>query len=432
MKDSFVIKVAALSVLPVMTVALLASPAFAGGLVNTSDSPQIVAGQQVDGTAWLAGNNVSVAGTVQGDLFCAGNTVTITGVVEGDVLCAGSTVTVLGRVSGDVRLAGNSVTMSGSTDGAASLAGNSVTLSETATVGSDLTAGAATLNLAGSVGRDARLGAQSATLAGIIVRDVDAEVDHLTVTAPGAVGGHLHYVSPNDAAVEPGTVQGEVRRTDPPPRAMPTTPITRPPTVLGWLLGALASIAWFVVLSLAVVLLLPKFVRRVTDTTWEGAGKAALLGLVALAAIVPLVILLFVTLVGAGAAMLLVVGFPLALLLAGPLGAYYVGRQLMGRRTDNMVALMAVGAAVLGVAMVIPFLGFVAGLAIACLGLGFILLDLRHQFTTSGRSDMVPPVPPRYPMAPGASFTTAPTPGPNPPERTAPPPVPPPGGDGTV
>lgn len=413
----------------VVAAGLVAAPVLAEGYVNTSDAPRIEAGREIDGAAWLAGNSVSVAGTVKGDLFCAGNTVTISGVVEGDVLCAGSTLTLTGRVDGDVRLAGNSVTLDGATAGAASLAGNTVVLAEGGTVGSDLGAAAATVTVGGTVTRDARLAAGAATLSGRVGRDVDAELPSLTVTSGAAIGGHLFYVSDTDASVAPGTVQGEIRRTEPPPDPRPTTPITPARTVGSWLLGALWTVLGLVVLSLAVVLVLPRYVRRVTDATWGGVGKAALVGLLALAAVLPLTILLFVTVVGAGAALLVMAAFPLAVLLSGPLTAYLIGREILRRRTDNMLAMVAVGALLLGVAGVIPFVGFLVVLAGACVGLGLIILDLRHQFATPGYTDRTPsassrPVTPApYPAYAGPA-TPAAAPPPPPATPAAPPPPP--------
>ena len=67
--------------LTTLTAGLLAIPALAEGYVNTSNASQVMAGQEVDGSAYLAGNSVTMSGTVKGDLYCAGNTITITGTV---------------------------------------------------------------------------------------------------------------------------------------------------------------------------------------------------------------------------------------------------------------------------------------------------------------------------------------------------------------
>ena len=379
----------AAAVLTTLGAGLLGLPALAEGYVDTRNVSQVVAGQEVDGSAYLAGNSVTMAGTVRGDLFCAGNTITITGTVEGDVLCAGNTVAVSGRVGGDLRLAGNSVTVSSGSGGAVTAFGNTVTMTQGSEVGTDLTAGAAALNLAGTVGRDARLGAGAATVTGRVVRDVDVRVDDLTVTDAATIGGHLFYVSTKDAVLPAGVVQGAVRRTDPPPEErVNLPPQVRPaPTPGLWFLGALTGVVGLVLLSLAVVLALPRYVRRTVTTSWEGLGKAALVGLVALAASLPIIVILFVTIAGAGAGLLLMVALPLALVLSVPLTAYFLGRTFLRQRTTNMFALVAAGAAVLGVVGVVPFLGALVTFAAACAGLGLILLGLRDQFARPAYTD---------------------------------------------
>ena len=396
--------------LTTLAAGVLGLPALAEGYVNTSNAAQVVAGQEVDGSAYLAGNSVTMSGTVKGDLFCAGNTITISGTVEGDVLCAGNTVAVSGRVGGDMRLAANSVTVSSGAGGAMTAVGNTVTMTDGSEVGTDLTAGAAALHLAGSVGRDARLGAGAATLSGRVARDVDARVDDLTLTGTAGVGGHLFYVSAKDAVLPAGVVQGTVRRTDPPPQdTVNLPPQVRPaPTPGRWLLGALAGVVGLVLMSLAVVLLLPRYVRQTASTSWAGLGKAALVGLVALAASIPIIVILFVTLVGAGAGLLLLVAYPLALVLAVPLTAYFLGRTLLVQRTTNMVALMAAGAAVIGVVGVVPFLGPLVTFAAACAGLGLIVLGLRDQYVRPAYTQHPPLTDrPAFPYQPGP---TPPTP----------------------
>ena len=361
---------------------LLGLPALAEGYVDASDVSQVVAGQEVDGSAYLAGSSVTMSGTVKGDLFCAGNTITITGTVEGDVLCAGNTVAVSGRVGGDMRLGGNSVTVSSGAGGAVTAMGNTVTMTDGSEVGTDLTAGAATLTLAGTVGRDARLGAGTATLTGRVARDVDARVDNLNVTDTANIGGHLFYESTKDAALPDGVVQGAVRRTDPPPQdTVNLPPQVRPsPTPGMWRLGAVIGVVGLVLLSMAVVLVLPRYVRRTVATSWGELGKAALVGLVAIAASLPIVVILLVTIIGAGAGLLLMVAYPLALVLAVPLTAYFLGRVFLHQRTASMFAMMAAGAAVLGVVGAIPFIGSIVTFAAACAGLGLIVLRLRDQF----------------------------------------------------
>lgn len=361
----------------VLTAAGLALPAHAEALVDGSDSPQIQAGQIVDGSAYLGGNNVSVAGTVQGDLYCAGNTVTITGVVEGDVLCAANNLTVTGRVNGDVRLAGNALNLGGATAGSATLMGNTITTAGASTIGGDLTVGGSLIDLAGKVGRDVRAGAPTATIAGTVGRNVDGELANLTVAEGARITGNLRYVSDKDATVAPGSVQGDIQRTTPPPPPQRSTPTS--PSFGTWAVFALFWIAGFVVLSLLVALVLPRYVRSTTAPHGRGLGKALLVGLLTVLAAGPAVVILFLTFVGAIAALLLHAAVTVGLMVGAILSAHFLGRAVLHNRATNVVGTTALGAAMLAVVGVVPVAGPIIVFLAACAGLGMIVLGLRSQ-----------------------------------------------------
>jgi cytoskeletal protein CcmA (bactofilin family) len=366
--------------LTVLAAGFCALPAFAGALVEGSDSPQVAADQVVDGSAYLAGNKVSVMGTVRGDLYCAGNSVTISGIVEGDVLCAGNNVTISGQVRGDIRVAGNNMHVDGDVAGSATMAGNLVLAGSGSTIGSDLTVGASTLDLAGAVGRDVRASAGVATLAGAIGRDVDGQIGTLTVEPSATIDGHLYYVSGTDGSIAKGTVAGEIKRSEPPTRQMSSPTFSAGQRAGQWVVGALVSTLLFVVLSVFVVFIMPRYVRSATETSWQGLLKAALVGLVTLTVSLPVVLVSFVSVIGAVVGVFLIVAYTLALLLAGPLAAYFVGKQILRSSVGNMFAIAPVGAAALGLAAAIPFVGVLIVFASTCAGVGLVVLSFRSQY----------------------------------------------------
>lgn len=353
----------------------LALPAHAEGLVDASESPQVLADQTVDGSAYVAGQNVSVAGTVQGDLYCAANTVTITGTVQGDVLCAANSITVTGTVDGDVRLGSNTVTLGGTTGGSATIGGTTVTTPQGSTIGGDLTVGGNVVDLAGDVGRDIRAGATTATIAGSVGRDVDAQVERLGVAEGAQVTGHLHYTSNQDAAIAPGTVQGDVQRTTPPPTERYEGPNvgTRAALALVWIAG-------FVVLSVLVALVLPRYVRTTAAGDWRGFGMALLIGFLTFLAAGPATLLLLVTGIGALAALLLWSALGVAMMIGSVLVAFAIGRAVLSHREGNVVGTTALGAVMLAVVGAVPVVGWFVVFLAACAGLGMIVLGLRSQY----------------------------------------------------
>lgn len=373
-----------------LTLSAPALPAYAEALVDASDAPQVPAGQVVDGSAYLAGNTVTVAGTVQGDLYCGANTVTITGVVEGDVLCGANTLNLSGQVGGDVRLGGNAVTLGGSTAGAATVGASTVTITPDASIGTDLTVGGAQVDLAGSVGRDVRAGAETATISGTVGRNVDGELANLTVADGARVTGHLHYVSDTDATIAPGSVAGDIRRTDPPPQE-----VYRGPGFGTWAAVALFWIAGFVVLSVLVALALPRYVRGTSSRTWSDLGMSLLVGFLTFLAAGPAALLLLVTGIGALAALLLWSALGVAMMVGTVLVAHTIGRAVLGHRERNVVGTTALGAVMLAVVGAVPILGPLVVFLAACAGLGMIVRGLRSQHER--RAPATPTGPYAYP-----------------------------------
>lgn len=403
----------------------LALPAYAEALVDTSDSPQIPAGQVVDGSAYLAGNTITVAGTVQGDLYCGANTVTITGVVEGDVLCGANSLTLSGQVGGDVRLGGNTVTINGSTAGAATIGASSIVLAPESSIGTDLVVGGAQVDLAGTVGRDVRAGAERATISGTVGRDVDGEMSRLTVAEGAQVAGHLHYVSDTDATIAPGSVQGDVQRTPPPPQET----FQRGPTFATWVAVTLFWIVGFVVMSLFVALVLPRYVRTTASRTWSDLGMALLVGFLTFLAAGPAALLLLVTGIGALAALLLWSALGVAMMIGSVLAAHAIGRAVLSHRERNVVGTTVLGAALLAVVGAVPVLGPIVVFLAACAGLGMIVRGLRSQHERrpmTGPSPYPAPAPAPYPGPAGAPAYQPATPpptyvaGPHAPEAPAP------------
>ncbi|MEX2043594.1 MAG: polymer-forming cytoskeletal protein [Patescibacteria group bacterium] len=162
---------------------LLLTGALAGGLLLVPVVAQAATGR--------AGDLVSVGRdqVVKDDLYAAGENVTIAGTVDGDVIAAGSEVTVSGRVTGSVWAAGATVRITGTVDGSVRTAGSEVSVS--GRVGRDVIffGGELDIRRAARVGGDAIGYAENGTIAGTVRRDVKVASDTLLVS--GAVGGSL-------------------------------------------------------------------------------------------------------------------------------------------------------------------------------------------------------------------------------------------------
>jgi cytoskeletal protein CcmA (bactofilin family) len=391
----------------VLAAGWFALPAFAGGVtVESENGPATVAKETVvDGIAFLGGQSAEVDGTVKGDLFCAGNDVIVRGTVEGDVLCAGNTVTVNGIVKGDVRVAGNVVAINGTVEGAVSAAGSTVTIAKDAKVGTDVVAWASKVVVEGTIGRDLKGGGASATILGAVGRDVDITAEYTNVASGAAVGGNLTYTSERRATVADGAVTGKTTQL-PPVEHERFGDSGR--TFEGLLYGALATIIFMTVLTLAIVLLMPRYVRYATNHSWKGFFIAMAVGLLAFLVALPLILLTLISVIGVLVAVFLLVVFLLMSLMAGPLVAYYIGRWVMEGRSSNMIVAALVGSALVGIASIIPIIGFIATVLVYFAGLGMVVLSFRGQYN-GGYDTVEAPVAavPAVATAPKKKTTTA-------------------------
>lgn len=373
---------------PIVLIMLLLGVSLFGGVavahasgMQTGKDVYVGADQITDGTAYLAGQTVTMAGTVHGDLFCAGQTVEITGTVDGDVICAAQQLSVKGAVGGDIRVAGQYVGIESKIAGSATVFGQIVSLGSQSTVGTDLTLGAQKATLSGSIGQDVTGGADSLTIAGTVGRTATVYVDQLKLTSTAKTAA-ITYTSYNDATIEQGaTITGAAVRNQP-----VVTPQTEGPSPVQAKLFALAYwVASMLVVGLAVMLfkpsLLPGTASRVSAEPVAVFGWG-LLGLLA----TPIIIFaLLVTFIGVPLGIVVGAVWVIALALAGPLVAHAIGRPLLGLISfkgaegwQQFLGLL-LGLAVIALLSLVPFIGGFAVMLAVIMGIGSLLSFAKHM-----------------------------------------------------
>jgi len=331
-------------------------------------------GETVNSTLYAAGRTIDINSEVFGDIFCAGQTVTVSGTVHGDVICAGQTVNVTGKVDGDVRLAGQTVTIGADVAGNATVAGQTLNLESTGKIGGDLTVGSSDATLNGPVGRDIVAGGNSLTLTNLVGRNVQARVNNLRLNASADVKGNISYTSSNTLQRASGaTVGGTITRIQPTAKQA-SSPVSHL-TVLGF--GLAWLLYWFLAflfMAMALILLFPRAFQATTDRAMPWPWKALLTGFLANLAFPFVLFLLAITIIGIPLALMVGLLWFVALLLSGPVFAYYLGRMIL-RESRQPLLIMLVGAVVLLVAYFIPVLGLLALAASIWTGSGMILQE---------------------------------------------------------
>lgn len=376
---------------------------------------------------YVAGNTVTIDGTVKGDIVGFASQITVNGTVEGDLLVAGQGIVITGRVGDDVRAAGQAIMVGPSAQigGDLAVAGMSLENQAGSNVSGDVLVGAYQALLAGTIGKDVRGGMSRLELRGAIGGDVDVAVNgdegafspvqfspaaqtpiptvhpNLMVADSARIGGKLIYESSAAATISPaaqvagGTTFNQVSA----PQA--ATPARSPA------LTYLQRLAGLLLVGVLLLWLLPAWTRRLADNVETkplptlGWGLVAFVAFIAavlgilIATIILAIIFGYLTLgglvgmiisVGLLANATLVIGYiAFAAYIAQIVVSYMAGRWLLQHTQPAWVEWpivpLALGLVLYVILRAIPVLGTLVGLFVVVLGLGALWEWGRATFT---------------------------------------------------
>jgi cytoskeletal protein CcmA (bactofilin family)/anti-sigma factor RsiW len=350
-----------------------------GGHGGHGERDRIVvgAGEIVDDSLAVAGDSVTVDGTVTGNLFAAGHRVIVRGTVKGDLLAVAERVEIEGTVEGNVFAGGSTVIVRGSVGRSLHCAAaDTIRVDPSGRVDGDTVGFAGTIDLDGHVGRDVVAHAGLMNVRGGVGRNLSVRARHLRLEAAAKVGGNLVARVRDAAAVqvdEGASVAGKTET-----RLLPREK-SRYARVAFYVWKLIWLAAAFLV-GLALHALLPGlFPARLpaSATLLLAAG----LGFGALVVVPAAALLLMLTLIGLPAG-LLVLGLWLAgLYLAQILVATVIGRGFL-QRVDappaSMASVLLVGLVCVAVSVNLPYVGGLLRFVVIVLGLGLAVMGAHH------------------------------------------------------
>ncbi len=337
---------------------------------------------------YLAGGRVRVAGVVEGDIVVAGGNVSVPAAVSQDVIAAGGEILLEGEYGDDLRVAGGEVTLGGPVEGDAVLAGGTIRLGEATRVAGRTWLAGGRIEVDGVLSGELRIMGDQVTIAGSVTGPADIYANRLTILSSARMEGPILYHGPEPAVVEDGArlTQGisyeQIERQD----------------VDGRWAGLFFLFAWLV-LGLAWVFLFPAFSRTAAEATlrdpFPAAGTAVLIAIVT-----PLIaFLLFLSVVGFLAALVLlglwllwgVFGYVNGLVVLGTQVLRWVRRggaepvdPARANAPGMRAATVAVGVLVLAILTLIPGLGpglsFLLSLLLWLLGAGGLARALLARY----------------------------------------------------
>ena len=348
--------------------------------IRLGEAISINANDLVSSNLYVSGAQVTIPGSSAKDAIVAGGRVIINGPVSGDILAAGGTVDILERVSGDVRAIGGQITISGLIGGDLIVAGGVVHLLPGASVSGDVVIVGGQATLDGTISGMARLYGGTVLINGLMGGDVLIRAgDSVAFGDRAVIGSSVAYTAPQEAVIsEKATLGSHVTFTE---LAIPARSLG--PSGVGAIFAAVAGVIIVaklltaVVTSVALVLVFPRFSRRVISDAFENFWKAAGIGFIVFAATPVALFVLAITIVGMAAAFMLAMVFVFLLFLSA-LYANVMAGALLAQWITKGKALPAswlwtiLGVVVLFALSLIPFVGWLVAFVFLLASLGTI------------------------------------------------------------
>jgi len=334
--------------------------------VRSGDIVTVASGEVIDGDLYVAGSDVIIDGTINGDLIAAGSTITVNGTVNGSIMAVGGTVNINGEVSHAVRVIGETLNISGTIGRDLLVAGDEFSMASTAEIGGDLL-----------------LGAVTARIDGLIKGDINSGVDSLTIASTASIQGKLTYISENEANIQSGAqIRGTITHKLPDVKEKLATGIGLWGKVIIELWSIVIGFLMTLVLGIIIVLLAPRRVKAVTESIrtrpWASLGWGAVI----LVATPIAALIACITIIGLPLGLIALALYTIAICLTQLFVGLLIGQLIIGysRKVETkalLVGALTLGLAILSLLRLIPYLGFVVGLATVLFGLGAILVSER-------------------------------------------------------
>ena len=319
------------------------------------------------GDLYRAGSEVRISETDVEDLFAAGETVIVEAGIAESVHAAGRTIRVNGAVGGDLYAAGETVEVHGAVTGDIAAAGRRVEIGAQGMAGDDVHLAGQAVVIRGPVMGDASLAGEEVVIAAPISGSVEIRASEIAFAENARIDGTLAYWSSEEAAIPAGTiaparvtfheVEDEGRRSA--------------------LIAFLSSLAVLIVLGAIYGLVFPQTLNRAELRIGTHPWGSALLGILALSALLGAIVVFALTIIGIPLALIALIAVPLALAAGYFTTAYYLGRFFLGvARIDLKIGrLGAVSAVIAGVILLmivglVPVLGWLVALGAVLLGIG--------------------------------------------------------------
>jgi hypothetical protein len=339
---------------------------------------------------YIAARQVTINAPLPADLCAVGGTIVISAPIGADALLAGGTVELLKPVAGDARILGGRVVVQDSVKGDLVAGGGFITIAGRAK--NTLLAGGTVDMQNGSDGPVTIYGAD-VSLSGEFDGNVEVIAsDHLTLGQGTIIHGALKYNAPQQADIPASATVSQGVTYIGSAAYLPTVQQAKTYAAAGlWVFFFVQLAAALVVVGL-VAGLFPVFTERMIETalarTPERFILLTLLGFAGFVAVPVLLLLLTISFVGIGVALVVVAGYVLFIFMAYIYGAVYAGsavlhllRHKKGAESWHITWRGAlIGVLVIHILGLIPYVGIIVKTVLIATA-GGAILSLFYQFS---------------------------------------------------
>ncbi|MFA5197815.1 MAG: hypothetical protein WC437_05355 [Patescibacteria group bacterium] len=330
---------------------------------------------------YAAGSNVSIDSAVSGDLFTAGGNVVISQNVSDDINAVGGSISVLGSSGSDTRIVGGNVLISSNVGGELVALGGSINISSGTSVTGDLVSAGGLIAVNGNVGGNAKIVGGAININGHIKGNVIVKANEkITIGENAVIDGDLEYSAPSAESLkieEGAVISGKTSFTE---ISAPSKVDTQKAksfffAVIG--IFTIYKLFALIITALILFLLFKEFSNSVSKNATQNPLRLIGKGFVALIIIPAASILLFITILGIPLGLLTLLSYILLLLISCIYSSVIFGAwasQLVYKSSAATVTWknIIVGAILLAIVVIIPFIGWIIGFLIFLLSLGTI------------------------------------------------------------
>lgn len=334
-------------------VMFIAMPVFALSTDLFKADNTVNVSEGMDGSGFVAGNFVDVNTKVNGILFAAGNEVKTSGISD-YAFIAGNIIKVNNHNFRDGFIAGSSIDIEGST------------------IERDLYVTGERININSNIGRHVYLSGSNIIINGKVNGNVTAYGKTVTVGDNAVITGTLKYSEDSELKIsDNATIGNKVAE-----KSTQLDVNVGKVSFVSRISSMFISLSNILLIGLLLMLFMPKNFEKIKEMKSNSILKSLGFGFLTLIAVPIASIILLITVVGVSTSLISLLFYFASIYLSTVFTSYYLANLTIGNKVKNKYLLFIIGAFVISILKLIPFVGILVSICSLLIGLGLIVILL--------------------------------------------------------